>query len=84
MDELLKQSSARGCVFLLNDRYDHGFAARGFDLLERGLAEAVRVDGELLGELTVAEDLDLNAAALDETSLAQCDFVDLGARGELL
>jgi hypothetical protein len=84
MDELLKQSSARGCVFLLHNRHDHRFAASFLDLLEGGLAEAVRVDSELLGELAVTENFDQLARALNQARLAEERLVDVGASGELL
>ena len=50
----------------------------------RRLRERVRRDGELLGELAVAEDLDAVDAALDELALAKRLLVDLGAGVEAL
>ena len=48
----------------------------------RALGERVRRDGELLGELAVAEDLDAVELALDEAALAERRLVDLRAGGE--
>jgi hypothetical protein len=84
MGELVKRGSTRGGVFLFHDRHNHGFAACGFDLLERRLAEAVRVNGELLGEFTIAEHFDLYAAALNEARVAEHRFGHFRASGELL
>jgi hypothetical protein len=84
MGELVLRSSARRSFFLLHDRDHDGFAARGFDLLERGLAEAVRVNGELLGKLAIAENFDPDALPLHETSLAERHFVHVRTSGELL
>src|SRR5450755_4402966 len=82
--ELGKRSSARGRVFLLHDRRHHGFAARGFDLLERGLAEAVSVNRQLLGELAVTQKFDLHATTLNQASVTEHGLGHLGAGLELL
>src|SRR5438105_7417061 len=63
-------------------REDDGLAAGLRDLLCRGLAECVRAHRHGLGELAVAEDLDLVAAPLDDTLLAKGGLVDLGAGRE--
>ena len=62
---------------------EHDRLAAGLlDLLERALGERVRVNGELLGELAVAEDLDAVVAALDQARVAERALVDVGAGGE--
>src|SRR4029079_5852217 len=50
-----------------------------FDLLAGGRGELRGDDGELLGELAVAEDLDAVVAALHQTRFAKCRLVDRGA-----
>src|ERR1051326_1723161 len=56
-----------------------------FDLFARAGGELRRLDGELLGELAVAEDLDaVRRLALDETRLAEGAFVDGHAAVETL
>src|SRR5260221_7484283 len=84
MSELGRRSSARDDVFLLYDRHDDGFAARLLDFLEGGFAETVRVNRELLGELTVAKNLDLHATPLHQARFAERRFVHVRTRGKLL
>src|SRR5215212_2447432 len=56
--------------------------ARGLDLLAGGLRETVRVHGEPLAELAVAEHLDRDGAARGQAGSAQRVGRDLGARVE--
>src|SRR5450432_772194 len=84
MSELGGRSSARGDVFLLNYRHHDGCAPRLLDLLERGLAEAVCVNRELLGELAVAKNLDQHAAPLYQTRFAKRRFVNVCASSKAL
>ncbi len=58
---------------------DDRLAARLLDLRLRGLREGVRRDGDRLGQLAIAEDLDAVAAALEEAVVTQRLLVDLGA-----
>jgi hypothetical protein len=57
-------------------------AACLLDLLRRDLGERVRRDGDGLGELAVAEDLDAVEAPLDEPARDERLLVDVRARGE--
>src|SRR5450432_1567516 len=84
MSELGGRSSARGDVFLLNYRHHDGLPPRLLDLLERGFAEAVCVNRELLGELAVAKNLDQHAAPLHQTRFAERRFVHVCASGKAL
>src|SRR4051812_9599382 len=59
--------------------YELAGGAGALDLLARGLREAVRVDGELLRELALAEDLHRDALARGETGGTQRVGRDLGA-----
>src|SRR4051794_38270369 len=56
--------------------------ARGFDLLASGLRETVRVHGEPLGQLTVAEHLDRHRTAGGQAGLPERVRGDLGAAVE--
>src|SRR5690606_15836704 len=60
-----------GNFFRLRGRKDNCPAASLLDLLKSALAEAVGADGQLLGQLAVAEDLDPDIAGLDQTRRAQ-------------
>ena len=68
----------------LRDRDEDGLAAGLRDLLLRALRERVGRDGDRLGQLAVAEDLDAVGAALDEPALAERALVDLRAGVEQL
>src|SRR4051812_35998521 len=57
----------------------NGFAARLFDLVDRRLRERMGSDGELLGELAVAEDLDAIDLAAQQLGAAKRLFVDVGS-----
>src|SRR5438105_1253885 len=57
-------------------------AARLLDLGGRSLGERVRGDDHGLGQVAVAEDLDLVALTFDEAALAERLLVDLRASGE--
>src|SRR3954447_401816 len=59
-------------------------AARRLDALARRLGEAVRGDGERLGELAAAEDLDRDVALLRQPGGAQLLQADRGAGVEAL
>src|SRR5688500_5493395 len=79
---------------------DLAVSAGGFDLLAGGLGEAVGVDGQRLGQLAPAQDLDGHVAArgqagllervgghlgaLVEAGLEVAEVDGLGARAELL
>src|ERR1700722_12950999 len=59
-------------------------AARLLDLLGRALGEGVGGDGDRLGELPVAEDLDAIEAALHQAAGDEGLLVDVRAGGEHL
>src|SRR5436305_526120 len=59
-------------------------AARRFDLLPCRRRELRGVHAELLGQLTVAEDLDAGGGALDQSRAAKRVLVDGGAVVEAL
>src|ERR1700743_31900 len=68
----------------LSLRDENGLAARLRDLLLRRLREGVRSDGDLLGELAVAEDLDAVDVALDQAAIAERALIDVRAGVELV
>src|ERR1700759_1476511 len=74
----------RRCRFRCCVGDHHGRALCLLDLFFGGRAEAVRVDGELLRDPAVAEDLDAHVTALNEPRLAEGRLVHRGAVVETL
>src|SRR6185369_3920372 len=65
-------------------RKHDGFSASFFDLFRRALREPVRRDGDGLGEIAVAEDLEDVEAAAYQAVLAERRRVHLGAGVEAI